>query len=221
MMRKILILSLCFALCIYTRANWDEKQIPEESGIENCDAFPDMKIMELFDGGTCPSYKIEGKRIIFNQRENTRTHGYHINVLIDKVPGNLMIRTIPSKNSLKHLKNQGLFYSLDVDTYIQKQFDFADSTKMEFQIKAQGRIWIASTLPYGRNRLDQLYSETHKSKSLSTYILKKDNRIVPVFQFGKDDATWGNEHPPTEYLLVRTKQLQWHGNHKKLRKQQI
>jgi hypothetical protein len=135
-MRKIFLLSLCCAICIYSCANWDIRQIPKESNIENCDNYPDMDIMELFDGGTCPSYKIEGNKIIFNQRENTKTYGYHINVLIDYVPGNLKICIIPSKNSLKHFKDQGLFYSLDGDRYIQKQFDYADSTKMEFQVEA-------------------------------------------------------------------------------------
>lgn len=147
-----------------------------------------ITISKLFDGGLSPLYSIEGNTITFNSKGSPGELGRHINVFIDNTPDIINVEIIPTSSQLRHWKEQGLFVSNDGTKYLQVPFSFSDSTIFKLQLQTSGSIWLASCLPYGRNGLDQLFVDTHNTSSLSTYLIKKDNRIVPVFQFGEDDG---------------------------------
>jgi hypothetical protein len=138
-----------------------------------------------FDAGLCPEYEIDGSTITFDMTGRTN----HLNVLIRNAPVGLTVRLKlkPKVGRWKMIKGQGVIVSRNGRDYSAVSMAEKEGIFSK-RFEKPGDLWIASTFPYGRNALERLYCDTRCAADLRIYILERDRRTVPVFEFGKDDG---------------------------------
>jgi len=146
-----------------------------------------MEITHHFDSGICPPYEIEEDTITF------KTHP--INVWLRDAPSGLIVRVITREKD-RDLPMQGLFISRNGSDYtvvpFREEHDFSTRMtkdgRLTIQFDQGGDIWLSTAYPYGRNALEQLLCDTHSASDVRTYLLRREHRVVPVFEFGEDDG---------------------------------
>jgi hypothetical protein len=49
-------------------------------------------------------------------------------------------------------------------------------------------VRVATRYPYGRDALDQLICDTYHTTHANLRLLRRNHRVVPIFDFGQDDG---------------------------------
>jgi len=145
---------------------------------------PSVQVLDHFDGSVVPPYEIRAGEILFDL-----SHNDILNVGLAGAPSGFVVRVrIGSGNVRKMALNQGLIISDDGLNW--RAVSFADDGAfLRATLDHSGKIvWLSTRYPYGRDNLDQLLADIQGTPGLHVYLLRRQNRIVPVFEFGKDDG---------------------------------
>ena len=142
-----------------------------------------MEVLSHFDVGVARPFDISDDTITFDLSKHGTLH-----VLVCDCPREFGVRVLLEERPGLALTHQGLFYSHDGRRYLTTPI-VASEPKASFSFRVpggDGRTWISTRLPYGRDNFDRLLADCIGAPDLRVRMLEGGGRIVPVFEFGED-----------------------------------
>ena len=144
-----------------------------------------INVFSHFDSAVLPGdYTVEGNTITFDLQDPSH---FHLFVLLEGPQKKLCVQLKFDKKHITWFQDWGLFVSKD-----EKKYDCIPYTKVDEQTlqcevdMSGGRLFVATTLPYGRDNFDELLMQT--SGCGRWKLIRYRGRSVPIFEIGRDDG---------------------------------
>lgn len=145
-----------------------------------------MKILQYFDAGALPSYKIQAKGIMFELKPAQVI----LNVLIQHAPEVFEVDLAVDEQGEGFILNQGLLVSTKGEEFHPVELKKVGEGLLRATVRAvAGEVRLASRHPYGRDALEKLMCKAHAKDGVRWRFLQSGPRGFPMVEFGRENAS--------------------------------